>query len=95
MTHQRARHGRLPRIDAAVKHPLLTVHQAATRLGCSDMTIRRRIDARQFPAVKIGNKAMVPRSFVERLLALAESGQTVVVEEMAAEWAATNGEVAS
>lgn len=70
--------------------PLLTVPQAAHRLGCSAMTIRRRIDARRFPAVKIGNRAMVPRSFVDRLLALAESGRTVIVEEAAAEWMAAH-----
>ena len=80
---------RLPSVVApAGEHPLLTVRQAAAKLGFSAMTIRRRIDARQFPAVKIGSKAMVPRSFVERLLELVESGRTVVVEEFATEWAA-------
>lgn len=57
-------------------------------LGCSEMTIRRRIYARQFPAVKIGRKAMVPRAFVEQLLAAADAGETVVLEEFAAAWAA-------
>jgi hypothetical protein len=60
-------------------------------LGCSDMTIRRRIYARQFPAVTIGRKAMVPRVFVEQLLAAAAAGQTVVLEEFASAWAAQNG----
>jgi len=80
--------------DAAEDHPLLTIRQAAVQLGCSDMTIRRGIAARTFPAVKIGTKAMVPRVFIERLLALAEAGRTVVVEEIAAEWALTRGQVA-
>jgi excisionase family DNA binding protein len=71
---------------AAGEHPLLTVRQTAAKLGFSAMTIRRRIDARQFPAVKIGSKAMVPRSFVDRLLKLVEDGHTVVVEEFASEW---------
>lgn len=69
-------------------HPLMTIRAAALALGCSDMTIRRRIEARQFPAVKIGSKALVPRAFVERLLADALAGRTVVVEEYAASWAA-------
>lgn len=67
-------------------HPLMTIHAAAQALGCSDMTIRRRIEARQFPAVKIGSKALVPRSFVEQLLADALAGRTVVVEEYASAW---------
>ena len=69
-------------------HPLITVAETARMLGYSDMTIRRRIAARRFPAVKIGSKAMVPRAFVERLLAAAAAGRTVVVEEIAAQWAA-------
>jgi excisionase family DNA binding protein len=67
-------------------HPLMTVGEAARMLGFSGMTIRRRIEARQFPAVKIGTKALVPRAFVERLLQAALAGQTVVAEEFAAEW---------
>lgn len=83
---------RLPRGGTAGEHPLITVRQAAARLGFSDMTIRRRIEARQFPAVKMGSKAMVPRAFVDRLLELVEAGHTVVVEEYAAEWLADVGE---
>jgi excisionase family DNA binding protein len=79
---------RLPRIMRPADHPLLTVQEAAARLGCSDMTIRRRIAARQFPAVKNGRKSMVPRSFIERLLAQAEAGHTVVVAEAVDEWRA-------
>jgi excisionase family DNA binding protein len=73
-------------------HPLMTIHAAAAALGCSDMTIRRRVESRQFPAVKIGSKALVPRAFVARLLADAVAGRTVVVEEYAAEWARARGE---
>jgi excisionase family DNA binding protein len=65
----------------------MTIRAAALALGCSDMTIRRRIEARQFPAVKIGSKALVPRAFVERLLSDALAGRTVVVEEYATAWA--------
>src|SRR5689334_16946738 len=77
---------RLPKLAHPEDHPLMTVQKAAEALGCSDMTIRRRIAARQFPAVKIGRKSMVPRSFVEFLVAQAEAGQTVVVDEAVDEW---------
>ncbi len=85
-------HVRIPRSrEVADKHPLMTIHAAALALGCSEMTIRRRIDARQFPAVKIGSKALVPRAFVARVIADALAGRTVVVEEYAAGWAETLG----
>ena len=72
-------------------HPLITVHAAAQALGYSDMTIRRKIESRQFPAVKIGSKALVPRAFVEQLMADALRGKTVVVEEYAAAWSKSHG----
>lgn len=82
-----------PRPDPNEAHPLMTIHAAAQVLGCSDMTIRRRVEARRFPAVKIGSKALVPRAFVEQLVADALAGRTVVVEEYAAAWArAIDGE---
>ncbi len=78
---------RIPRTRAPDdEHPLMTITAAARALGCSAMTIRRRVDARQFPAVKIGSKAQVPRAFVARVLADALGGRTVVVEEYAAAW---------
>jgi excisionase family DNA binding protein len=86
---------RRPRIVHPENHPLMTVQQAAELLGCSDMTIRRRIAARQFPAVKNGRKSMIPRSFVERLVAEAEAGQTVVVEEAVEEWRAHGSDLAA
>ena len=86
---------RLPRIAHPENHALMTVQQAAELLGCSDMTIRRRIAARQFPAVKNGRKSMIPRSFVERLVAEAEAGHTVVVEEAVEEWRAQGSDVAA
>ena len=76
------------------EHPLITVHAAAIALGYSDMTIRRKVEARQFPAVKIGSKALVPRAFVDRLIADVLAGRTVVVEEYAAVWAAEHGDAA-
>jgi excisionase family DNA binding protein len=64
----------------------MTIHAAALALGYSDMTIRRKIEARQFPAVKMGCKALVPRAFVQQVIADALAGKTVVVEEYAAAW---------
>lgn len=74
------------RSGGGTDHPLMTIHAAAQALGYSDMTIRRKVEARQFPAVKMGCKALVPRAFVERLIRDALAGRTVVVEEYAAAW---------
>lgn len=82
----------LARIARSAEHPLMTIHAAAQALGCSDMTIRRRVQARQFPAVKIGCKALVPRAFVQRVIADAFAGKTVVVEEYAAAWSVDDAE---
>lgn len=88
---QNALRAPLPRKEHPSDHPLLPVRIAAEMLGCSDMTIRRRVYARQFPAVKIGRKTLVPREFVEKLLAAAAAGQTVVLEEFAASWSENQG----
>ncbi|MBI4936319.1 excisionase family DNA-binding protein [Kineosporia sp. A_224] len=87
---QNALRAPLPRKEHPSDHPLLTVRTAAEMLGCSDMTIRRRVYARQFPAVRIGRKTLVPREFVEGLLAAADAGETVVLEEFAAAWTTQN-----
>ena len=81
---------RLPRKEHPVDHPLLLVRQAADMLGCSEMTIRRRSTPASSPQ-RIGRRAMVPRAFVEQLLAAADAGETVVVEEFALAWAAGKG----
>ncbi len=87
---------RLPRIERPADHPLMSVKEAAAALGCSEMTIRRRITARQFPAVRTGRKSMVPRAFITNLVAQAEAGKTVVVDEAVEDWRASgNGHAGS
>lgn len=79
----------------AEESPFLTVQQTADQLGYSHMTIRRRIDAGELPAIKIGSKAVVPRVFVDALVAAVMSGRTVDVDVFTAEWSARqNQEVA-
>ena len=85
----------LARTTRSGEHPLMTIRAAALALGYSDMTIRRKVEARQFPAVKIGCKALVPRAFVEQLIADAVAGRTVVLEEYAAAWLQEHGDAAT
>jgi excisionase family DNA binding protein len=81
---------RLGPIPPPREHTLITVSQTARMLGCSPMTIRRRIEARVFPAVTIGRKSMIPREFVEAMVKAAKAGRTIVLEEFIAEWTAQN-----
>jgi excisionase family DNA binding protein len=67
--------------------PWLTVEEAGEALGVSAMTVRRRVKAGQFPAVVIASVTRVPRAFVDRVIQAAEAGETVIVEQYAAEWA--------
>ncbi|PSK96025.1 excisionase family DNA binding protein [Murinocardiopsis flavida] len=81
---------------SANDHPFMTVQQAADALGYSHMTIRRRIELGSFPAIRMGSKAMVPRAFINDVVAAAMTGRTVTIEDFAAEWSATAaGEAAS
>ncbi|MEU1731361.1 helix-turn-helix domain-containing protein [Streptosporangium sp. NPDC020145] len=68
--------------------PLLTLMQAATMLGVSRMTVDRAVKAGEIPSVKFRRTYKVPRNFVERLINVVESGESVVVEEYAAAWKA-------
>lgn len=75
----------LPPIRRDENDELITVEQAAKMLHVSPPTIRRRVNARQFPAIVIG-AVRIPRVFVEWLLASAKAGRTVFVDEYAREW---------
>ncbi|MFC3981395.1 helix-turn-helix domain-containing protein, partial [Streptosporangium jomthongense] len=65
---------------------LLPLKQVAVMLGVSRMTVDRAVKAGEIPSVKFRSTYKVPRTFIERLIAAAESGQSVVVEEYAAAW---------
>lgn len=78
----------------ADKRMLLPVKEVAEMLGVSRSTVVRAYESGEFPVVKFRGTYRVPRQFVERLLASAVPGAPVVVEEFAAEWAATDGVVA-
>ncbi len=71
-----------PETGSGAVHPLISIPAAARMLGFSEMTIRRAVKTKRFPAVQIGTKALVPRAFVEQLLNAAATGQTVVVEDL-------------
>ncbi|MGI5422961.1 excisionase family DNA-binding protein [Actinomadura luteofluorescens] len=74
---------------------LMPVKAAATALDVSEMTVRRALEAGDFPGLQIGRTYRVSRPFVEALLAEVRSGRRVIVEEFAAEWLARASEGAA
>ena len=65
---------------------LMPIKAAATALSVSEMTIRRALEAGDFPGLQFGRTYRVSRPFVEALLREVRAGRRVVVEEFAAAW---------
>lgn len=70
----------------------MPVREAARVLGVSDMTIRRAYAAGVIPGITFGTTCRVLRVFVASLVAAAEAGQQVKVEEFGRQWAARDAE---
>ena len=68
----------------------MPVREAARVLGVSDMTIRRAYAAGVIPGITFGTSCRVLRVFVASLIAAAEAGQQVKVEEFGRQWSARN-----
>lgn len=67
---------------------LLTIEEAARRLRVSRMTVDRAIKAGEFPVIRFRGTYRLPAAFIDRLLADAEAGAQVVVEDYATTWIA-------
>lgn len=68
----------------------MPVREAARVLGVSDMTIRRAYTAGVIPGITFGTSCRVLRAFVAALVAAAEAGQQVKVEEFGRQWSVRN-----
>jgi excisionase family DNA binding protein len=49
-------------------------HELAELLGCHVCTVDRQIKNGSIPSVKIGNRVLIPRSFIDELDQLAAGG---------------------
>jgi excisionase family DNA binding protein len=67
---------------------LMPIKAAATALSVSEMTIRRALEAGDFPGLQLGRTYRVSRPFIEAVLGEVRAGHRVVVEEFAAAWLA-------
>lgn len=79
-------HQAIQAAGAQTNSDLMPIKAAATALDVSEMTIRRALEAGDFPGLQFGRTYRVSRPFVEALLAQVRAGRRVVVEEFAAEW---------
>lgn len=68
--------------------PLLTLEETAKRLRVSRSTVDRAVRAGELPVIKFRGTFRLPAAFVERLIADAEAGSQVVVEDYARDWIA-------
>ena len=85
--------------NAARPHPrdrrdLLPVSEVAARTGLSRWTIYRRIRSGEWPSGRSGRKHLIPRAFVEGLVAEIESGHQIVAETYATTWRTHTNEAA-
>jgi excisionase family DNA binding protein len=75
--------------DRQAESLLLSVTQTARMVNLSGMTVRRRIHSGAWPGGRSGRKLLVPRAFVDDLIAAIESGSELVnAESYAAQRAA-------
>jgi excisionase family DNA binding protein len=68
----------------------MPVREVARVLGVSEMTIRRAYAAGVIPGITFGTSCRVLRAFVASLIAAAEAGQQIKVEEFGRQWATRN-----
>jgi excisionase family DNA binding protein len=80
--HSEARE-RAQNADGAV---LLPIAQAAARLGISRMTVYRRIKSGAWPSGRCGRNYLIPRAFIEGLLAEISAGRQIDHMDFAAAW---------
>lgn len=67
------------------ERPFMSVAEAASLLGTSEMTLYRAINAGEFPAVRIRGRIIVPRQAIQTL---AVDAMTAVHEAAAREFSA-------
>jgi excisionase family DNA binding protein len=67
-------------VESADRRQALPIPEVAEMLGVSQMTVRRAVDSGEFPHVPVRSKKLVPRTFVEALLAVPKWGAEPDIE---------------
>src|SRR6266702_3681547 len=79
-----------PQVPVGRERKFMRVREVARALDVSEMTIRRAYTAGVIPGITFGTSCRVLRAFVVSLIATAESGRQVKVEDFGREWTARN-----
>ncbi len=79
------------RAQAPAGRAFMPIKEAAAALDVSEMTIRRAYAAGEIPGITIGRSCRVLIAFIVALIALAETGQQVDMEEFGRRWKAARG----
>jgi excisionase family DNA binding protein len=79
--------------DPGGGRPLLDLEETAELLGVSRMTVARMADEGRLPSVvirrgRVQKTRRIPRAFVDRMIADADAGAQVDIEEYAVAWLA-------
>lgn len=86
-----AQSGPVHQVPVGRERKFMPVREVARTLGVSEMTIRRAYAAGVVPGISFGTSYRILTAFVAALIAAAEAGQQVKVEEFGCEWKARNG----
>ncbi len=62
--------------DSSTKTRLISVNQAADRLGVVPLTVYRAMKRGELPWVKLGSRKLVPEAYIDQLIASATSATT-------------------
>ncbi len=81
----------LPSPGADLADSLLTIDETRLALRVSRATVVRAIAAGELPVVQLRRTFRVPAAFIRTVIATAERGKSVVVEEYSKQWIAEHG----
>lgn len=77
-----------PQVSQGRERKFVSVREVARTLGVSEMTIRRAYAAGVIPGITFGTSCRILAAFVASLVAEAEAGRQVKVEEFGRQWSA-------
>ncbi len=80
--------GERAQVPVGRERKFMRVREVARALDVSEMTIRRAYAAGVIPGITFGTSCRVLRAFVVGLIAAAEAGQQISVEEFGRQWKA-------
>jgi hypothetical protein len=88
---QRAQSGVRTGAPAGPQRVFMPIKEAAATLDLSEMSLRRAYAAGAIPGITLGRSCRILVAFITALVAFAETGQQVAVEDFGRRWKAERG----